>query len=168
MFEDLCGQTGTLVIWENCDRLLSKDFSLGSKEQAAIKRMSESLDKHLSMVFHRFLAPEDLREKNNQIRINGNLVKSWNPLYPRRSEQVLAPNKQNLEIELSDGKKEFAQMKAWILPNRSDMTKHEENEFAPIPSKAQGFYGYRERRLIQLVPIIRRKFSPSNVVFSDS
>ena len=149
MFEDLCGQTGTLVIWENCDRLLSKEFSLGSKELAAINRMSESLDKHLSMVFHRFLDPEDLREKNIQIRINGDLVKPWNPLYPRRSEQVLAPNKQKLEIELPDGKIEFAQMKAWILPHRSDMTKDEENEFARISSKAQGFYVYREGRLIQ-------------------
>lgn len=149
MFEEFCGQTGTLVIWENCDRLLSKDFSPGSKEQAAIKRMSESLDKHISMVFHRFLDPEDLREKNIQIRINGDLVKPWNPLYPRKSEQVLAPNKQKLEIELPDGKIEFAQMKAWILPHRSDMTKDEENEFARISSKAQGFYVYREGRLIQ-------------------
>jgi hypothetical protein len=40
-------------------------------------------------------------------------------------------------------------MKAWILPHRRDMTKEEEAEFARISNRAQGFYVYREGRLIQ-------------------
>ena len=47
MFEEYCGPTGALVIWENCDRLLSKEYTPGTKEQAAVKRMSEALSKHL-------------------------------------------------------------------------------------------------------------------------
>lgn len=149
MFDELCGPTGTLVIWENCDRLLSKEYTPGTKEQAAVKRMSEALSKHLSLVFHRFLDENDGREKNVTIRINGTPVKPWNPFYPKRSEQVLAPNKQKVVVELFDGSEEVAEMRAWILPHRRDMTKEEEAEFARISNRAQGFYVYREGRLIQ-------------------
>lgn len=149
MFDEQCGPTGTLVIWENCDRLLSKEYTPGSKEQAAVKRMSEALNKHLSLVFHRFLDGSDNRERNVAIRINGVSVEPWNPFYPGRSEQVLAPNKQKVVVELFDGSEEVAEMKAWILPHRRDMTKEEEAEFARISNRAQGFYVYREGRLIQ-------------------
>lgn len=149
MFDELCGPTGTLVIWENCDRLLSKEYTPGTKEQAAVKRMSEALSKHLSLVFHRFLDEDDSRERNVTIRINGVSVQPWNPFYPAKSEQVLAPNKQKVVVELFDGSEEVAEMKAWILPHRRDMTKEEESEFARISNRAQGFYVYREGRLIQ-------------------
>lgn len=148
-FEELCGETGTLVIWENCDRLLSKEYAPGSKEQAAVKRLAESLSKHVSLVFHRFLDVDDARERNVSILINGNAVKPWNPFYPQKSDQVLAENKQKLEVELFDGTVEMAGMKAWILPHRRDMSKEEEAEFARISNRAQGFYVYREGRLIQ-------------------
>lgn len=148
-FDENCGATGTLVIWENCDRLLSKEYTPGTREQAAVKRLAESLEKHLSLVFHRFLDENDIRERNVVIRINGALVKPWNPFYPARSDQVLAPNKQKVVVELFDGSEGVAEMKAWILPHRRDMTKEEEAEFARISNRAQGFYVYREGRLIQ-------------------
>ncbi|MGO7207821.1 ATP-binding protein, partial [Rhizobium ruizarguesonis] len=112
MFEELCGRTGTLVIWENCDRLLSKEYAPGAKEQAAVKRMSESLSKHISLVFHRFIDENDTRERNLTIRINELAVPPWNPFYPQRSEQVLAPNKQKVVVELADGSEEVAEMRA--------------------------------------------------------
>lgn len=148
-FEEYCGATGTLVIWENCDRLLSKEYTPGTKEQAAVKRMSEALSSHISLVFHRFLDAEDDRERNVEIRVNEVAVTPWNPFYPKRSEQVLAANKQKVMVELFDGSEEIAGMKAWILPHRRDMTKEEESKFARISNKAQGFYVYREGRLIQ-------------------
>ena len=149
MFEELCGPKGTLVVWENCDRLLSKEYTPGAREQAAVKRMSEALAKHLSLVFHRFLDAGDPRERNVEIRINGTPVEPWNPFYPARSEQVLAENKQNVIVELFDGTEEIARMKAWILPHRRDMTPDEEKKHAKISNRAQGFYVYREGRLIQ-------------------
>ncbi|TCA08578.1 ATP-binding protein [Rhizobium leguminosarum] len=149
MFEELCGPNGTLVIWENCDRLLSKEYAPGVKEQNAVKQMAKSLSRHISLVFHRFLDESDTRERNVTIRINGEPVIPWNPFYPQRSEQVLAPNKQKVLVELFDGSEEVAEMKAWILPHRRDMTKEEEFSFARISNRAQGFYVYREGRLIQ-------------------
>lgn len=149
-FEDLCGETGTLVIWEKCDRILTKEYEPGStQERAAINRLAESLSKHLSVVFHRFLDSSDTRERNVEICINDKPVVPWNPFYPARSEQVLAENKQILEVEMPDGSIETAMIKAWLLPHRLDMSKEEEKEHARISNRAQGFYVYREGRLIQ-------------------
>lgn len=150
MFEELCGETGTLVVWEKCDRILSKDYQAGgAKEQAAIKRLSETLAKHLSLVFHRFVDTTDDRERNVRIMINDSPVVPWNPFYPARSEQVLPDKKQKLLVELPDGSEETATIRAWILPHRRDMTKDEEAQYARISNRAQGFYVYREGRLIQ-------------------
>ncbi|MAE92654.1 MAG: hypothetical protein CMI67_24270 [Pelagibaca sp.] len=149
MFEELCGETGTLVVWEHCDRILSKDYDPGSKEKAAIKRLAETLGKHVALVFHRFLDASDERERHVAIRINGVDVPAWNPFYPTRSDQVLAESKQRILVELPDGSEAGAGIKAWILPHRRDMTKEEEAEFARISNRAQGFYVYREGRLIQ-------------------
>ncbi|MGR3272384.1 ATP-binding protein [Thalassococcus profundi] len=149
LFEELCGDTGTLVVWENCDRILSKDYDPGSKEKAAIKRLAETLGKHVALVFHRFLDTSDERERNVTIRINDADVAAWNPFYPTRSDQVLAESKQRILVELPDGSEAEAGIKAWILPHRRDMTKEEEAKFARISNRAQGFYVYREGRLIQ-------------------
>jgi len=149
-FDELCGEHGTLVVWEKCDRILTKDYEPGgAKEQAAIKRLASSLSTHLSLVYHRFLDMDDTRENNLEIRINNETVVPWNPFYPTRSEQVLHENKQKLIVELPDGSEETATIKAWILPHRNDMTKEEEKEHARISNRAQGFYVYREGRLIQ-------------------
>ncbi|WP_435607974.1 ATP-binding protein [Pseudomonas knackmussii] len=150
MFEELCGDKGTLVIWEKCDRILTKDYDPGgAREKAAINRLAESLAKHLSLVYHRFLDKSDERERNIDIFINQSPVEPWNPFYPKRSEQVLPPAKQKLLVELPEGSEQIANIRAWILPHRSDMTKEEEKAYARISNRAQGFYVYREGRLIQ-------------------
>jgi len=150
MFDELCGDNGTLVIWEKCDRILTKEYEPGgSKEKQALTRLAESLSKHISLVYHRFLDRTDKRERDIDILINQTPVEPWNPFYPERSEQVLPEKKQKLLVELPDGSVETAHIRAWILPHRSDMTKDEEKIYARISNRAQGFYVYREGRLIQ-------------------
>lgn len=149
-FDEMCGPTGTLVIWEKCDRILTKEYEPGGAlERAAISRLAENLAKHLSLVFHRFLDKTDTREHDIEIFINQSPVVPWNPFYPARSDQILAEQKQVLEVELPDGSEDIARIRAWILPHRSDMTKDEEKTHARISNRAQGFYVYREGRLIQ-------------------
>lgn len=150
-FEEYCGDKGTLVIWSNCDRILSKEYGEpgGTQEKLAIKRLAESLAKHVSLIYHRFLDPSDDRERNVAIRINGILVEPWNPFYPAKSEQTLGETQQSFEIELADGSIERARIRAWILPHRRDMSREEHDRLARISNKAQGFYIYREGRLIQ-------------------
>jgi hypothetical protein len=150
-FEEFCGDKGTLVIWSNCDRILSKEYGEpgGTQEKMAIKRLAESLAKHLSLIYHRFLDLADSRERNVTIWINGIPVEPWNPFYPAKSEQTLGEAQQSFEIELADGSIECAGIRAWILPHRRDMSREEHDRLARISNKAQGFYVYREGRLIQ-------------------
>ncbi|MBS7437593.1 ATP-binding protein [Pseudomonas syringae] len=150
VFEELCGDKGTLLIWEKCDRILTKEYDPGStREKQAVNRLAETLTKHIALVFHRFIDKDDSRERNVKIAINKVPVEFWNPFYPIRSEQVLSPLKQRLIIEMPDGAEEEANIRAWILPHRHDMTKEEEKIHARISNRSQGFYVYREGRLIQ-------------------
>lgn len=148
-FSELCGETGTLLIWEKCDRILTKEYEPGStNEKNAINRLISSITKHVSLVYHRFLDKQDVRERNIDIFIGGKAVEPWNPFYPSKAEQVLQEKFQNLEVELPDNSVDIANMKAWILPHSRDMTDDEKAQ-ARISNKAQGFYIYREGRLIQ-------------------
>lgn len=148
-FEELCGEKGTLVVWEKCDRILAKHYEPGStNEQNAIKRRAENIAKHLSLVFHRFLDTNDDRERNVEITVNKEKVAPWNPLFPARSEQVLPEKHQKLTIILPDDSEKAATIRAWILPHGRDLTDGEK-DLARISNRAQGFYVYREGRLIQ-------------------
>lgn len=150
IFDKLCGDKGTLVIWSKCDRILSKEYddAGGVRERQAIKRLAEGLSDHVSLIYHRFLETSDPRERHVRITINDTDVKPWNPFYPEKSEQVLAPRQQRLEVELEDGRVGEASLKAWILPHSRDLSKSEQ-AVARISNRAQGFYVYREGRLIQ-------------------
>jgi len=149
-FDELCGDKGTLVVWSNCDRLLSKNYSDpgGANEQAAIKRLRAGLKEHLSLIYHRFLDPNDMRQRNVDITVNGETVMPWNPFFPERAEQVLSEMQQRIEMDLSDeGGSGVATIKAWILPN-SNTLNEDERKRANITNRGQGFYIYREGRLI--------------------
>lgn len=150
LFEELCGDKGTLVVWSKCDRLLSKEYDDpgGAREQAAIRRLGERLIDHVALIYYRFLDEADDRQRNVGICVNGEPVKPWNPFYPERAEQVLSPDQQKLEIVMEDGTVELASIRAWILPNRRDLTK-DEQKIANITNRGQGFYIHREGRVIQ-------------------
>lgn len=150
LFQELCGEKGTLVIWSKCDRILSKEYDDpgGTREQAAIRRLGERLKDHIALIYYRFLDIADARERNISIFVNGEQVAPWNPFFPEKAEQVLSPEQQKLEIELEDGSVETANMRAWILPNRRDLTKEEQKK-ANITNRGQGFYIHREGRVIQ-------------------
>jgi hypothetical protein len=150
LFQELCGDKGTLVVWSNCDRLFSKEYEDpgGSREQQAIRRLAERLRDHASLIYYRFLDQNDEREKNVSLDVNGLVVEAWNPFFPEKSEQVLSTETQNLEIELEDGSIETATIKAWILPHSRDLTA-DENKLARITNHGQGFYIHREGRVIQ-------------------
>lgn len=149
-WEELCGDKGTLVVWSKCDRLLSKNYDEpgGTKEQGAIKRLRISLKAHIGLIYHRFLATDDDRQRNIKITVNDELAEPWNPFYPEKSEQVLSEPQQVIEITSVDGESTGqATIRAWILPNSNTLTK-EEKDKANITNRGQGFYIYREGRLI--------------------
>jgi len=149
-FDELCGDRGTLLIWSKCDRLLSKNYvePAGAAETKAVNNRVKKLREHVALVFHRFLDEKDTRCRNVRITIDEEIVSPWNPFYPQRSVQALPDNARELKIELPEGSTETAHMNAWLLPHAKDMTKDENETYAKISSRAQGFYIYREGRLI--------------------
>ncbi len=149
LFEEMCGERGTLVIWSKCDRILYKDYDEpgGTKERQAVKRLSNSLKEHISLIYHRFLDSDDTRERQVSISVDGDTVAPWNPFFAERSEQVLTTEQQKMEIETQSGGVYVATVKAWILPHRNDLN-DEEKARARITNRGQGFYIFREGRLI--------------------
>ena len=150
LFDELCGDKGTLVIWSKCDRLLSKEYADpgGAREQAAIRRLGERLIEHVALIYHRFLDQSDDRARTVGITVNGVPVIAWNPFYPSKAEQVLSLEQQQLEIVLDDDTVEIATIKAWILPHRRELDK-DQQKIANITNRGQGFYIHREGRVIQ-------------------
>ena len=150
IFNDLCGPTGTLVIWAKCDRILGKIYEEagGTREQNAMKKRIANLSDHISLVFHKYLDSSYKEYGNVKITLNALPINPWNPFYPERSEQVLSPDETVLKIESEDGTISKAILRAWILPHAKDMTKEENKAKARISNRAQGFYIYREGRLI--------------------
>lgn len=134
--------TGTLVIWRNLDRLF--------EDQAGIKRdeiVNEKLDlveKHLGLVFHRFLAGEIRQYKKIIIRINGHQIQPFDPFCRKNKATQVLPQ----EIVSVDGHDVFIQ--PYILPHHSKLTANEyefyENRSSFISN--QGAYVYRNGRLM--------------------
>lgn len=148
-FADFCGERGTLVIWQKCDRILTKHYDEpgGAKERAAIKRLSEGLRDHLGMIFHRFLDENDNRERNIRIYVDGIPVAPWDPFFREKSEQLLSEKQRSIPIVTEDGNTQLAGISAWLLPHTDDLNE-KEKKIARISNRAQGFYIYREGRLI--------------------
>lgn len=141
-------RSGTIVSLSNCDRILNSDFEAGStKEKLALERMTNRLADHLGMVFHRFLDKEDNREKTIEIMVNGKSVQPWNPLFPAKSQQVLSEQQQIIKVEKEYGGLGALEIRAFIIPHKDDLTKTEQEE-AKITNNRQGFYVYREGRLL--------------------
>lgn len=149
-FDELCGDKGTLVVWSKCDRILFKNYDEpgGTKEQQAIRRLRSSLIDHVALIYHRFLDEDDTRQRQVRITVNEETVRAWNPFYPEKAEQVLSAQQREIPIESLDGGLiGSAGIRAWILPHRDTLTT-EERKKANITNRGQGFYIYREGRLI--------------------
>jgi hypothetical protein len=149
-FEELCGPKGTMVVWSKCDKILGKVYDQpgGIHELKALKTRKDKLKDHVAKVFHKYLDPGVTEYPNVTIELDGNEIAPWNPFYPERSEQVLSPKETVMEIESEDGTITTATLKAWILPHSKDMTEEENKKHAKISNRSQGFYIYREGRMI--------------------
>lgn len=149
-YADLCGTTGTLVAWSKCDRLLSKSYDEpgGSKERKAVTLRIDKLVEHCSLIYHKYLNPDDVDHRTISISVNGKKAEYWNPFYPERSEQMLPDKLTKLPIQLADGSIHTATIKAWILPHSKDMSKEENRKYAKLSNRGQGFYIHRQGRII--------------------
>lgn len=130
---------GTIVLWENLDRLLAGEED---PYDAIGQRMDEARE-HLSLVFHRYISGEKgLRQL--KIFINGTAVAGIDPFL---SEHPLTQKLEDDEFRI-EGKR--VRIKPFILPHPSRLSPSEAS-YAGGPEGLrahQGFYIYRNRRLI--------------------
>jgi hypothetical protein len=138
---DLLGEQGTLVVWENLDRVTSP-LSAADETQQFISRVDEAC-RHLELVFHRFLSGEPgLRRV--QISVNGRPLEPFDPFHSNHSATLRGP------VETIRLGGESVTLQAFTLPHHQKVTSAEWDRYAGQAGylKNQGFYVYRSKRLI--------------------
>ena len=141
------GKTGTLILWENIDRLL-KTYARpdGKAAKTALKRYEDELRSHVAMVYQRFLDSNDARAQNISIRINGRPVAPWDPYSLPLTEKPAA--EKVVPVKTGDGKDAEFTVRVFILPRKSEFPDEETLKEARLTNDRQGIYVYRENRLI--------------------
>jgi Histidine kinase-, DNA gyrase B-, and HSP90-like ATPase len=132
------GETGTIVLLEELDRVIKMPYT-NKKYDSFLARIS-SVEKHLSMVFHRLLAG------SNSVRIylNDQQILPWDPyLLDQDATQEI------LEEPFED-EEQIIKVAAYVLPHHSKISKsvYDDAEGPSGWNAQQGFYIYRNKRLL--------------------
>jgi len=127
---------GTIVLWEKLDRVI--DLHSRDPQRRFLERIEE-VDRHLRMVFHRFIAaPHNVR-----ITINGQPpILPWDPYLVDHPATIRLPD----EIF---GQPAVA-VRPYVLPHESKLTAEQHHQASGPKgwNAQQGFYVYRAQRLI--------------------
>lgn len=143
---------GTLVIWENIDRLLRADAEGSGAKQ--IEKITEDLRKHLSGVYFNFLMKGN-GYPDVKISINDTPLDPYDPLCRWLNEdgnKRLEVHKNTLQVinKDEDGNNVLIgtfDLNVYILPIKNNLTQ-EELEKARYGLDEQGFHVFREGRMI--------------------
>ena len=141
-FSDRLDSTGTLVIWRSLDRLFEDET--GPKRDELVNEKLDLVEKHLALVFHRFLSGDVPWRKKLSIIVNGHLVEPFDPFCKKNASTQLLPE----EVLRIDG--HTVTMQPYILPHHSKLSPAE-YEFYQSRSEFisnQGAYVYRNGRLM--------------------
>lgn len=139
---DKLGETGTAVVWTKLDRLFEDQYS--SKREEIVFEKLDLVERHLSLVFHRFLAGEVNHQPKLNIRINGRAVEPFDPFCRKFKATQVLPK----EIVRVNGLEVMIQ--PYILPHHSKLTAKEYDFYEDRSSfiSNQGAYIYRNGRLM--------------------
>lgn len=138
--------TGTLVVWEKVDRLLKSYNNFGNAKNA-LKRIINDLQFHVGMVYQRFLDHEDKRANNVEITINGTKVEAWDPFVVSEPlTEKLAEDE--IDVDMPDNTSPSFTLRAFMIPNKDSFSTPQAAKKARVGNDMQGFYVYRENRLI--------------------
>jgi hypothetical protein len=149
LIEPLQKTRGTVVLWEDLDRILVYRDPWGGWAERRMKTLAEELELHLGMVFHRFLAGEVPRKKL-AIRINGNRIDPWDP-FARDEAATVELRSIDVPLNTADASG-VVRVEPFILPPKASFSNLNAWTRASGPKNwnpQQGFYIYRANRLIQ-------------------
>ncbi|WP_097091743.1 ATP-binding protein [Novosphingobium sp. Chol11] len=141
-FFDTLGETGTLVIWRDLDRLFEDET--GQKRDEIVNEKLAVVERHLSLVFHRFLAGEVKGRKRLAIRINGHPVAPFDPFCRKNAATQMLPEETVWVDDVA------VVMQPYILPHHSRLTASEYDFYQDRSDfiSNQGAYVYRNGRLM--------------------
>jgi hypothetical protein len=148
--DPLSDHSGTVILWENLDRMMTYDPPDGMWAQKGFLRMERELEKHLSMVFHRFLSGELGPEKKVVIKMGGEPILPWDP-FARDEKDTFIFQEKTIAVPGTD-RAFTAHYTAYLLPTRAQFSTLEawnRSSGSNGWNFQQGFYIYREDRLIQ-------------------
>lgn len=135
---------GTEIIWEKLNRLLED----GAIQFDDFNAMMGEAENEISLVFHRYLSGELKHRPRLTIKRNNRKLLPFDPFCQAND----STNKKDEEVLTLDrkGKKTKIKIKPFILPHYSQLTKSEDELLGGREGyiKNQGFYIYREYRLI--------------------
>ena len=134
--------TGTAIIWQKLDRLFEDQF--GARRDEIVNEKLDLVEKHLALVFHRFLAGEIKGRPRISITINGHSVEPFDPFCRKNKATRLLPE----DIVRVDGKE--IRIQPYILPHHSRLTAAEYDYYQDRSNfiSNQGAYIYRNGRLM--------------------
>ena len=135
------GSSGTLVVWEQLG--LRTDNGDSSRNMADFIRQMDEARSHLELVFHRYLSGEPGRRRVS-IQMNDRSLEPFDPFHSRHPATLAGPEER---IRVAD---EDVLVQAFTLPHHGKVTPAEWERYGGPEGylRNQGFYVYRERRLI--------------------
>lgn len=143
------GITGTVVLWKKLDRVLGYKNPDGTWAERNLLSLCRSLEKHLAMVFHRFISGEE-RGKRLNIFLNDNKIEPWDPFV--RGEKRTKKFPPSI-FKFNDGAMiGNVMLEPFVLPHKDKFSSPDAFKKASGPknwNQQQGFYIYRAGRMIQ-------------------
>ncbi|MFZ4699475.1 MAG: ATP-binding protein [Candidatus Methylumidiphilus sp.] len=127
---------GTLVLWENLDRIVTPGFN-----ERDFLDLIDQVEQHLAMVFHRFLSDVRIRL---QININGRAVELWEPFLINHPATWSSP------VERIGSGSRLVEVQCHVLPHKDRLDERQHILAAGSNgwTAQQGFYVYRNQRLL--------------------
>lgn len=139
---DRLEDNGTIVIWRSLDRVFEGES--GNKRDEIVHEKLDVLEKHLALVFHRFLSGEVQGRKKIHISVNGHDIEPFDPFCRKNSATQLMPED---KVYINN---QVVRIQPYILPHHSKLTATEYDYYQNRSDfiSNQGAYIYRNGRLM--------------------
>jgi hypothetical protein len=134
------GPTGTVVLWQKLDRLTGGYSHNAAKRAEVINQRIAETERHLRLVFHRFMD----ESKPLRLLLNERLLRPLDP-FARQNPATITDPEEKLAHIRGD-----VEIQSFTLPHHKQMSKADWEDIGGPEGhlKSQGFYLYRGKRLI--------------------
>jgi hypothetical protein len=135
---------GTIVVWEKLDRILGDEPE--TQQQKLLAQRVDEASSHIELVFHRYLSGEATGTKL-PIMLNNRRLEPHDPFGATYTATQRLPNEPQI-FPIKGGHN--VEVQTFTLPHHTEITAR---QYEALAGKAgflrnQGFYLYREKRLI--------------------